>query len=280
MRVGDAVRNNKVAAMAVPGPRHTDFVILNDVTTAATALLDRERPIALWRQLKLILRDRILGEMGPGARLPTEADLCASYGVSRITVRQALNSLVSEGMLVRTPGRGTYVAEPQATEGISLDAPLAGLFAVGHPEQRVQVTSREVLYPDRRLQQVFAVPPDALLHKVRRLVLEHDEPVAYEVHYAPDNLAPGFSAGDIDELDVAGLLARRHGLERSRIDYGVQAAAADHWRAVWLKLSVGTPMLLVEAIALLADATPFHYARSFLRSDRFRLRLTLEDERT
>jgi GntR family transcriptional regulator len=241
-----------------------------------TAHLDREHPVALWRQLKLIMRDRVLGDMQPGERLPTEAELCAAYGVSRITVRQALNSLVSEGMLVRTPGRGTYVAEPQATERIRLDTPLAGLFAEGHPEQRVQVTSREVLYPDRRLQQVLVVEPDALLHKVRRLVLEHDEPVAYEVHYAPDRLAPGFSQSDVDDVDVADLLARRHRLERSRTDYLVQAAAADHWRAVWLKLTVGTPVLLAEATALLSDGTPFYYARSFLRGDRFRLRLSLD----
>lgn len=248
------------------------------MTTAMTPVLDREQPVALWRQLKLIVRDRILGEMKPGERLPTEAELCATYGVSRITVRQALNSLVSEGMLVRTPGRGTYVTEPRATKRITLDTPLAGLFAEGHPEQRVQVTSREALYPDRRLQQVFGVGPDALLHKIRRLVLEHHEPVGYEVHYAPDRLAPAFSESDVDDLDVANLLARRHGLRRSRIDYLAQAAAADHWRAVWLKLTVGTPVLLVEATGLLDDGRPFHHSRSFLRGDRFRLRLSLDSQ--
>jgi GntR family transcriptional regulator len=195
--------------------------------------------------------------------------------VSRITVRQALNSLVSEGMLVRTPGRGTYVAEPRSTRRVELEAPVHGLFVVDQPAQHVEVTSRETLYPDRRLQRIFLVEPDELLHKVRRLVVEGDEPVAYEVHYAPARLAPGFVEADLEHPDVEALLVERHGLRRARIDHTIQAAAADHWRAVWLRLPVGTPVLLVESTAVLADGTPFLHSRAFLRRERYRLTLSL-----
>ncbi len=237
--------------------------------------LDRSHPVALWRQLKTILRDQIIEELHPGAQLPTEAELCARYDVSRITVRQALNSLVSEGMLVRTPGRGTYVAEPRSTRRIELETPLLGLFDVNQPDQRIDVTSRETLYPDRRLQEIFRTGPEALLHKVRRIVVERDEAVAYEVHYVPDRLAPGFAEGDLVHPDVEGLLAERYGLRRVRVDHIVQAAAADHWRAMWLKVAVGTPVLLVESTALLADGAPFLYSRCFLRRERYRLTLSL-----
>lgn len=236
--------------------------------------LDRNQSVALWRQLKTILRDRILEELSPGARLPTETQLCARYGVSRITVRQALNSLVSEGWLVRTPGRGTYVAEPRSTRQIALDAPLQQLFE-SRPAQQVNVTSRETLYPDRRLQRTFAIEPDERLHKIRRILLEGGVPVAYEVHYVPARIAPDFAELPLTAPDVEAVLAERHGLRRARVDSTVQAAAADHWRAVWLDVPVGTPVLLVESTALLADGTPYLHSRSFLRGERYRLQLSL-----
>jgi len=242
----------------------------------ATALqeLDRGQPTALWRQLKRILRDRIIEELGPGERLPTEVELCATHGVSRITVRQALNSLVSDGMLIRTPGRGTYVAEPRATQRIELEAPLSGIFTVKEPGQRITVTSRETLYPDRRLQRALQLAPDEVLHKVRRMIHEADEPIAYEVHFVPGRFAADLSEADAQQPEIERLLADRYDLHRSRIDYIVQAAAADHWRALWLKVSVGTPVLLVEATALLADGIPFLYSRSFIRREHSRLALS------
>jgi GntR family transcriptional regulator len=244
------------------------------VSIAPPPALDRSRPVALWRQLKTILRDQILEEHSPGAQLPTEADLCDRYGVSRITVRQALNSLVSEGMLVRTPGRGTYVAEPRSTPRIELEGPARALFPV-EPGQRVEVTSRESLYPDRRLQQVFDIGADELVHKVRRMIVDVDEPVAYEVHYVPAALAPRLPDDDLEEPDVERLLEARYGLVRSRIEHTLQAAAADHWRGVWLKLPVGTPVLLVASTVFRSDGEPFLHSRSFLRRERYRLTLSV-----
>lgn len=237
--------------------------------------LDRAQPVALWRQLKTILRDGLIEEVGPGGRLPTELELCERYGVSRITVRQALNSLVSEGLLVRTPGRGTFVAEPLPAARIDVQVPLDRLFALDEGAWVPTVTSRETLYPDRRLQRIFRLDAEHLLHKVRRLILDGDEPIAYEVHYVPASVAPDFSSLPLDELDVEAVLAERHGLRRARIDYVVQAAAADHWRAVWLKVPVATPVLLVESTAMLPGDRPFLYSRSFLRRERYRLQLSL-----
>jgi len=88
--------------------------------------LHKESPVPLYRQLKEILKEAIRrGEFRPGDRLPTEMELCETFGVSRITVRQALNELTSEGFLYRQQGSGTFVNDriPSKIETLRIIVP-------------------------------------------------------------------------------------------------------------------------------------------------------------
>lgn len=79
------------------------------------ALIDREVPIPAYYQLKKLIKEQIQnGQLQPGDKVPTEAELCEQYNLSRTPVRQALQELVFEGLLIRTPGRGTFVADASA----------------------------------------------------------------------------------------------------------------------------------------------------------------------
>src|SRR5712692_298719 len=79
------------------------------------------RRIPLYYQLENLLREKIMsGSFATGDRLPTESDLIHQYGVSRITVRQALTALAEEGLIERRQGRGTFVAE-RKTKGRSFE---------------------------------------------------------------------------------------------------------------------------------------------------------------
>ena len=76
--------------------------------------LDGQASTPLYHQLYLILRDKIAsGEYAPGTRIPTENELIKTYGVSRITVRNAINQLANERMLVKTAGKGTFASMPK-----------------------------------------------------------------------------------------------------------------------------------------------------------------------
>lgn len=84
------------------------------------AAIDRDVPIPAYYQLKQIIKQQIQhGDLKPGDRIPTEAELCERYHLSRTPVRQALQELVFEGLLLRTPGRGTFVASPPGTRAVS-----------------------------------------------------------------------------------------------------------------------------------------------------------------
>ena len=77
--------------------------------------LDTNNAVPLYEQLRVALRERLdSGVLDPGERLPSEAELCRKYGVSRITVRRAVDELVEEGILERRQGKGTFVAPKRA----------------------------------------------------------------------------------------------------------------------------------------------------------------------
>ena len=83
-------------------------------------MLDKRSYLPLHQQLKAAIEDRILsGEWLPGTQVPSERELCEQYHISRITVRQALAALVMEGRLVRTQGRGTFVASPRIEQQLT-----------------------------------------------------------------------------------------------------------------------------------------------------------------
>jgi GntR family transcriptional regulator len=83
-------------------------------------MLDKRSHLPLHQQLKAAIEDRILsGEWLPGTQVPSERELCEQYQISRITVRQALSALVTEGRLIRTQGRGTFVAWPRIEQQLT-----------------------------------------------------------------------------------------------------------------------------------------------------------------
>ena len=86
--------------------------------------VDRNSPIPIYHQLKVLIQEQIeSGVWKPGERIPTEQELCQSYNISRSPVRQALNELAYEGLLIRRPGLGTFVDEP-ALVGPAPDTPI------------------------------------------------------------------------------------------------------------------------------------------------------------
>lgn len=226
--------------------------------------------MAIWRQLKTLLRDRI-NTMRPGEQLPTEVQLCDEFGVSRITVRQALDSLVGDGLLVRTAGRGTFVAEPVSAETVELTTPLIGPGLYAGPGVTLTVTSREVVPADGRLRGWFNVPAGELVHKIRRVASQRRAPFVYEVHHVPDRRAPGLTDLRLTEPDLGAVLRTRYGITETRVEYQVQAAAADHWRASWLRVPVGAPMLLVQQRHFDDEGALFHHTRAFYRHDAYQL---------
>ena len=105
------------------------FIPLLNITRLM-AEINPKIPIPIYYQLKQLIKEQIEGgELQPGDQIPTEDELCRRYGISRTPVRQALSDLVHEGLLVRTPGRGTFVAKVHPNSGSQDDHRLQLIFS-------------------------------------------------------------------------------------------------------------------------------------------------------
>jgi GntR family transcriptional regulator len=210
--------------------------------------LRRRRDRPAWAQIEARLSERIAGGgLAPGERLPPERELAATLGVSRMTVRQALDSLARRGLVERGVGRGTFVraARPE----LRLDGPLGLTAELAAQGLRAEA---EVLH---------AAVEGEELH-VRRLRSTGGRPLVLEDSWLPAERFPGLLERDLSGSLYA--LMRSYGGEPVRASERLSAVAAGA-EAAPLGVRVGAPLLLVEREAVAADGARVERARDLHR---------------
>ena len=209
------------------------------------------------------------GELPTGTKLPTTAELCETYGVSKITVKRAMDELVRAGLVVRKRGSGTYVLETSSvlpipdgswdnedsSEGFAAECARRG----HHPNARVHEVS--VVSPPREVRKALSLDEDALCHYIERTLLADDEPVLSETAYIPVSIAP-----DLDE-DVAArsLFAYATDTLGQRIACSIRkifAISTSDVDAKRLEVAPGTPVLDIIQVTFLDDGRAFEYSEA------------------
>jgi GntR family transcriptional regulator len=239
--------------------------------------IDRRSPMPLYFQLARLLTGEInTGRWRAGDRLPSEAEICETYGVSRATVRQALLRLENEGLIQRLKGRGTFISDPrhrswlvQSSEGFFHDE--VGRFGL-------DVTSRilraELAPLPRWASQALSLDDDSegvVLERVRFI----NGQVALHV---TDYLLSRYALAALSLRDRDGSLYDRLREEAGVWVHGgrriIEATCATAGVAGLLEVGPRTPLLLIESVSWNGRLEPFHCYQSWLRTDR----LTIEIE--
>jgi GntR family transcriptional regulator len=245
------------------------------------ATIDRRSPVPFYFQLAEMLEEEIVsGRWEPGTRIPSENELCAHYGLSRTTIRQALARLGQEGLVRRDKGRGTYVSESrprswliQSTQGFFHDEFLRG----GH-----QVTSRmlrlERVTLPRWASDALGLPPTSdgvIVERVRSV----DGLVALYVV----NCLPPFAIDAVLGLDPNESLYQRL-TEALDIDIvggnrSLEAVIAGPKLAQLLEVDPGAAVAYIESVTRDQDDRPIDCYRAWLRTDRMRLEIRVSAQR-
>jgi GntR family transcriptional regulator len=215
-------------------------------------------PIPLYHQLEQNLRARIHGaEFEPGALLPTEERICEEYGVSRITVRRALDALISQGLIVKKRGVGSFVAEHKP--GVrsvrlvgSLDEFLAGAGAL-----HTRFLSMASVVPPEAAAEALRLAPGEEAVRLELVAGLEGQPVGYLEIYLPPWAGDALEESDIESgLPTIRLLERKLNLRIVRAEQLIEAGSAGKDAAHYLDLSPSDPVLRVTRIYFAADGRP------------------------
>lgn len=230
--------------------------------------LDPRSPVPKHLQLRDILLDLIESELQAEEAIPSERELSERYAVARMTVRQAVDALVTEGRLFKVAGKGTFVAKPKLDLQIRLTSFTEEMF------RRGMVAGSKTLAFERapangRISRELKVDPGTPIVRFKRLRYADNVPMAVENTYLADHRVPGLADGDAPD-SLYTCLAQRYGLVPDWGEDSIEAIAADPALATLLEIPVGGPVLRTQRHAY-TGATLLDYSVLAFRADRYKL---------
>ncbi len=230
----------------------------------------------LYHQIYLILRQRIAdGEFGADGTLPSEQELAAFHGVSRITTKRALDELAADGLVIRERGRGTRVAPGVAAARISGQAtgPFDPLIAMGG-ETDVDVLEFGYSPAGPDVASALFVAEGAPVQRAVRVRRAGGDPFSHLTTYVPESIGRSFDAADLAATPILSLLERA-GAVPTHAEQTVTTTLADTVVAERLAIDVGAPLLRVRRIVRDQSERAIELLVALYRTDLYRLTMTL-----
>jgi GntR family transcriptional regulator len=233
-----------------------------------TPLIDPSGATPLYAQVEAVLASDIAGGTLPaGSQFPTENDLIERFGVSRPTVRRAVQNLVSRGLVEIQRGKGTYVTRPKITQELTaLSGFVEDMRALGrHPTARL--LDKQVVAADKIVARQLALPAGSLVVRIRRVRLADGEPVSFDETYLPKEVGEKVITNDLEAEPIFSLLETKYGMPLVEAEYRLEAVAAGSVVAEALGVETGSPLFLIERTSYCAGSQPVDYEKLYYRGD-------------
>lgn len=228
----------------------------------------------LYAQVRESLRERILdGAYPPHMQLPSEGEMGRTFGVSGATVRQALNDLQKEGLVVKITGKGTFVAKPKISQQLAqLEGFAEAMSRMGHAI-RNKVISHKTVAAAPRVARRLLLEPGAPVCEIKRVRDLDGEPISLEVSYLPEEIGERLRREDLESRDIFLILEDDYRIRLDHADLQIEATLANDELMHALKVSKGAAMLRLERLAHTKDGVPLDFEYLYLRGDAFQYQL-------
>lgn len=228
------------------------------------------------RRVYLLLQEEILrGVHAPGALLEGEQKLALRLGVSRVTVRRALDALERDGMITRRAGSGTVVRELASQPAVLADFAtlMPQLVAMGQ-KTTARLLSFSYGAAPAPVAKAMGLPEDGRVQTAIRVRLVQERPFSHLTTYVPEAIAASYTEADLATTPLFRLL-ERSGVRIESAHQSVGATLATPDVAQVLGLSMGAPVLALRRVVRDADGRGIEYLSALYRPDLFRLEMSL-----
>jgi GntR family transcriptional regulator len=225
--------------------------------------IQRNSPVPRYYQLKEILQERVRsGEWQPGNLIPSERELSETYGISRMTARQAITDLVNEGIFYREQGKGTFVTQRKITQQLMRLTGFTEDISARGQQPSTKVLSARMSPADEGTAEHLGIAPGTLLFCLQRLRLADGEPLAIELSQISFKGCERLVGEDLEHHSLYRLLEAQYGLSLAEADQELEAGLAGAEEAELLKIPVGSAVLYTRRTTYTDRNVPIEYAKS------------------
>lgn len=242
----------------------------------------RETSIPLYVRIEFLVRNWILnGQLQPGDKLPTEGDLAKQFGVSQITIRNALSYLERDGLIVRNRAKGTFVAEnvPVKKKFVITNE----IYNILEDADRYEVKNIDLktvkiveTRNPRTVREFFNLTNDDLVCVVRRTRLWKRIPMYYIENFLSPSIAQHLTVKELGEKHLLKILKEKIGLTIARGEMYIEAVPADFDIAEILKMQIFEPLILRQLCYWFPKSDPFEIVNFYMRPDYFRYKADID----
>lgn len=227
--------------------------------------------IPLYYQLKEIFIEQISnGEWKVGKTIPNEIFLTQKYGVSRGPVRQALDILVRDGLLVRKQGKGTQVLPPKKASNLNDFYSFTRLIQNRGMKPSIKLLAFDTILAEGSIGKALEIASDSPCFMIRRLRLADQQPLILEKVYIPVSVCSDLTSKEVIVRPLFEILTEKYGLVLERGNQFFEPTIADEYEAQALEISKGSPVLLIENITISDSDRKIVYSKAIMRGDRVR----------
>ncbi len=237
--------------------------------------VDRFNREKLYIQLTRLFIDEVKsGRWALGERIPSEIELCNKYQVSKITVRQAVNNLVSDGYLAKLQGKGTFVTGTAPVVGLAMRTSFSeDMFGEAVTTNKV-LLARGIVEPSAQIRDYLKSAGAIYRFLCRRMV--DGKPAYIDASYVPYHMLVDIETVDILSQSMYSVLQESARLKVFKMIQTVEIVDVDEESSAYLEIEKGVPALAVHRLLLSSDNTPVGYTRFVGRSDRYKFQTEFE----
>jgi GntR family transcriptional regulator len=225
-------------------------------------------------QIKAAIKKWIVEkEFNLGEKIPSENELAARFGVSRLTVRQAVSQLVQEGFLTARRGAGTYVTDNEAlinSYNIEFSGFMDDLFYLASRSKTKTAAIKQIKAPNFIKSKLKLPQDNNEIVQIKRLRYINNRSFAYTINYIPVDVGQKIKKAELFKKPLLQLLEQDFGIEFTEAFQTMEASFCDQELAAKLKIPPGSPILFVERIMYVKNRVPFELVQSSYRGDLYK----------